>query len=214
MKYHGDAEARQYADPSGEATARGRPAEYIHSLLSREGNAILCEYITQSSFAASLYPNSTNTIRIVCAKKRGQAKAEFITAVQRVGCDDSIPVDNLSSGGIVISIDGKTGELGTGYAIHGRKDRVMVPFKCHPDTGAQFTGKRIPGWESLVSEIVNLTNALPYLNFVAWDILLTDDGYSIIEGNASSGCGLFQVEHGVRNSKLGDIYRSYNIISS
>ena len=88
----------------------------------------------------------------------------------------------------------------------------MVPFKNHPDTGMPLKGLKIPNWSSLVSEIVDLTNKLPYLNFVAWDILLTDDGYCVIEGNASSGCGLFQVEHGVRNSKLGEIYRSYGII--
>lgn len=191
-----------------------RDEDYLRNLFSREGKALLCEYITQSEFAASLYPHTTNTLRIVCAKKRGEAKAEFITAVQRVGCEDSIPVDNLSSGGIVFSIDSSTGEIGTGYATHGRMDRIMVPFEKHPDTGELLRGKKIPDWESLVSEIVELTNKLPYLNFIAWDILLTDDGYTIIEGNASSGCGLFQVEHGVRNSKLGDIYRSYDIISS
>ncbi len=189
-----------------------RDEEYIENLFAREGSALLCEYITQSDFAESLYPNTTNTLRIVCAKKRGEAKAEFIIAVQRVGCDDSIPVDNLSSGGIVVSVNGETGELGTGYATHGRKDRIMVPFESHPDTGEPFVGKVIPNWHQLVTEIVDLTNKLPYLNFVAWDILLTNDGYSIIEGNASSGCGLFQVEHGIRNSKLGDIYRSYGII--
>lgn len=191
-----------------------RDEEYIKSLFSRDGKALLCEYITQSGFPASLYPYTTNTLRIVCAKKRGEATAKFITAVQRVGCEDSIPVDNLSSGGLVVSVDYETGELGTGYATHGRPDRIMVPFKEHPDTGEPFVGKKIPEWESLISQVVALTNKLPYLNFVAWDILLTDDGFTIIEGNASSGCGLFQVEHGVRNSKLGDIYRSYDIISS
>ena len=44
------------------------------------------------------------------------------------------------------------------------------------------------------------------------NVLLTDDGFCIIEGNASSGCGIFQMEHGVRNSELGDIYRSYGVI--
>lgn len=189
-----------------------RDEDYVKSLFKRKGRALLCEYITQSSFAASLYPNTTNTLRIVCAKKPGEAKADFIIAVQRVGCDDSIPVDNLSSGGIVLSIDSETGALGMGHATHGRRDRVMVPFDKHPDTGEPFVGKVILNWKSLVTEMVDLTNKLPYLNFFAWDILLTDNGYTIIEGNASSGCGLFQVEKGVRNSKLGDIYRSYGII--
>ena len=191
-----------------------READYIISLFSRPGNAILCEYMHQSSFASSLYPHTTNTIRIVCAKKKGERDAKFIVGIQRVGCEQSIPVDNVSSGGLTLDIDSKTGELGEGIAKYGKKERVLVPFKCHPDTGEPFVGKRIPNWDKLIEEVVSLTNKLPYLNFVAWDILLTDDGFCVIEGNASSGCALFQMKHGVKNSELGDIYRSYKVFDN
>ncbi len=40
-------------------------SEEIIKLFQRKGNAILCEYMTQSVFSASLYPNTTNTIRIL-----------------------------------------------------------------------------------------------------------------------------------------------------
>lgn len=51
-----------------------------------------------------------------------------------------------------------------------------------------------------------------YLNLVAWDVLLTDGGFCLIEGNASSGLMMFQQRHDVRNEEIGDIYRSYGLI--
>lgn len=185
---------------------------FIKKLFAMKGSAILCEYINQSSFAAGLYSHTTNTIRIVCAKEKGQRDAEFIAATQRIGVEDSIPVDNFSSGGLIAPINPETGELGVCMAKCGRVDRVRVPFEKHPDTGEQITGKVIPNWNSIVRQVVDLTNKLPYLNFVAWDILLTDDGFTVIEGNASSGNGMFQMQSGKRKSKIGDIYRSYGII--
>ncbi len=185
----------------------------VRSLFERKGNAILCQYITQSAFPASLYPHTTNTMRIVCAKKKGQARAEFIAAAQRVGSKASIPVDNLHKGGMTISIDPDTGVLGRAAAKVGKMANDGTTFDRHPDTGEVFTGRKVPDWDKIVTEMVELTNKLPYLNFVAWDILLTDDGISVIEGNASSGVGLFQMEHGIRDSKFGDVLKSYGIIS-
>lgn len=185
----------------------------LEAIRCRKGTALLCQYMTQSAFSASLYPYTTNTIRIVCAKKKDENSARIIAAVQRIGCEDSIPVDNVSSGGMTSIIDLETGELSYGIAKLGRKDRRMKKYPVHPDSNTQIAGKVIPNWEQLKAGILILTNKVPYLNFVAWDVLLTEDGFCIIEGNASSGCGVFQMEHGVRDSALGDIYRSYGVIS-
>lgn len=184
----------------------------VERLCLSNGNAILSEYMFQSEFENSLYPDAANTIRIVCAKKKGKEKTHIIKAVQRIGNDACKPVDNVSAGGYASEIDLETGELGPAIAKCGPMERRMIEFDVHPDTGAQITGKVIPNWKTLKTEIIDLTNRFPYLNFVAWDVLLTEDGFCIIEGNASSGCGMFQMKHGVRNSELGDIYRSYGII--
>lgn len=186
--------------------------EQLEKIRCRKGRAILCQYVSQSAFSASLYPHTTNTIRIVCAKKRGETECRIIAAVQRIGCEASIPVDNVSSGGMTSVIDLETGELSYGIAKLGPKERRMKKFHAHPDSQTQISGKVIPDWDKLKQAIVDLTNKVPYLNFVAWDVLLTEEGFCIIEGNASSGCGIFQMEHGVRNSTLGDIYRSYGVI--
>ena len=202
----------EYRD--GTLYANGEPCsrEQLEKIRCRKGQAILCQYVTQSAFSASLYPHTANTIRIVCARKKGEATARIIAAVQRIGCEASIPVDNVSSGGMTSVIDLETGELSYGIAKLGPKERRMKKFHVHPDSQTQISGKVIPDWQKLKREIVNLTNKVPYLNFVAWDVLLTEEGFCVIEGNASSGCGIFQMEHGVRGSELGEIYRSYGVI--
>ena len=202
----------EYRD--GALFANGDPCsrEQLEKIRCREGRAILCQYVTQSAFSASLYPHTANTIRIVCARKKGEATARIIAAVQRIGCEASIPVDNISSGGMTSVINMDTGELSYGIPKLGPRERRMQKFHIHPDSQTQIAGKVIPNWETLKREVVELTNKVPYLNFVAWDILLTEEGFCVIEGNASSGCGIFQMEQGVRNSELGDIYRSYGVI--
>lgn len=203
-----------FENRQGSLYANGEPctAQQLEKIRCREGRAILCQYITQSEFSASLYPYTTNTIRIVCAREKGEPSARIIAAVQRVGCETTIPVDNAHAGGLTCGIDLATGEISYGIARLGKMERRMKKFHVHPDSQTQIAGKVIPGWEQLKKDIVALTNKVPYLNFVAWDVLLTEEGFCIIEGNASSGCGIFQMEHGVRSSALGDIYRSYGVI--
>ncbi len=132
--------------------------------------------------------------------------------MQRIGCKESIPVDNVHSGGMTCEINLKSGEVGCGIANLGKMENRMKPFKCHPDTGAQIEGKVIPNWEEIKGKVEELTNKIPYLNFVAWDVLLTEEGFCMIEGNASSSCDILQMKKGVRHSEIGEIYRSYGII--
>ena len=188
------------------------PEENIRKIFNRKGQALLCEYIAQSDFSSSLYPHTANTIRIVCSRKKGEKQARIIAAVQRIGCRASIPVDNFSSGGMTCAIDLDTGILSCGIAGKGELERRLKKFDYHPDTGAQIAGKQIPDWDAIKSGVLALTNQFPYLNFVAWDVLLTPEGYCVIEGNASSGCGILQMEHGIRMGELGNIYRSYGVI--
>lgn len=184
----------------------------VYNLFKYNGTAILCEYIEQGEFPKSLYPYSANTIRLVCAKKKNEKYAKIVKAVQRIGNEYSRPVDNLSSGGLVSEIDIETGKLDEAIQKIGPKENILKKFDKHPDTGMLIKDKVIPNWDNIKNQVLNLTNMYPYLNFVAWDVLITEKGICIIEGNASSGTDLFQLKKGVKKSELGDIYRDYGII--
>ena len=185
--------------------------EELKELIFKKGIAILSEYMHQSEFSNQLYPNSANTIRIVCAKSKNEKYAKILKAVQRIGNEYSKPVDNLCAGGFSAEIDLKTGELKEMIRKYGPMNQRLKKYKKHPDTGIEIYGRKIPDWEKIKKEITSLTNKFPYLNLIAWDVLLTEEGICIIEANASSGCDLFQMEHGIKNEEYGDILRSYGV---
>ena len=62
-------------------------------------------------------------------------------------------------------------------------------------------------------EMLALARTFPFMNFIAWDILLTDEGICIIEANTSSGVNIIQLWGPQRNGELGDFYRAHGVIS-
>ncbi len=187
--------------------------EDVKKVIFSYSDSIICEYMHQSEFEQKLYPDSVNTLRIICAKKKGEKEAKIIKAVQRIGTKASAPVDNVSAGALAALIDVETGRMDSAIQAKSHdKDKLFVRYESHPETGSRIEGEVIPNWETIKTTILNLTNKLPYFNFVAWDVLLTTDGICVIEGNASAGLMMFQAHGGVRNSEIGNIYRSYGII--
>lgn len=201
----------KYINNRFEVNGKRTSMKDLNKLFETCEESIICEYVSQSKFENEIYNKSTNTIRIVCAKKKGDTHAKILKAVQRIGTDYCAPVDNISAGGLAAEIDIETGRLSYAISKYGPMERRMKKMSNHPDTNNQIEGKIIPNWKEIKKEIEDVTNKFPYLNFVAWDVLLTDERICIIEGNASSGCGLFQLEHGIKNEEYGDVLRSYGV---
>ena len=60
---------------------------------------------------------------------------------------------------------------------------------------------------------MGLAESLPFLHFVAWDVVKMEDGTNcIIEANTSSGVNIIQLWGGQRNGELGNFYRRYGAI--
>ena len=60
--------------------------------------------------------------------------------------------------------------------------------------------------------VLEASRAFPYLDIIAWDILPTDDGFTVIEANTSSGVNIIQLWGPQRYGRLGDFYREHGII--
>lgn len=103
----------------------------VEALFFQSGQAILCEYIHQEDFGSSLYPYSTNTIRVECAKKKGERSAHIIKAFQRIGNEASKPVDNVSAGAIACEVDLETGQLGVEGIPKSHQDGRERKFSAH-----------------------------------------------------------------------------------
>jgi len=179
----------------------------LESFLDEQNNWFATECAEQSDYLSSLYDKTTNTIRFIVFKDRATQVFQLFFAVQRIGTSATIPVDNGSRGGLVAKIDLETGSLSYAQTLHSLKTH-----KTHPDTGSPIEGIVIPNWNHIKEEMIELSNHFPWLNFIAWDILLTKEGICIIEANTSSGVNIVQLWGGQREGALGDFYRSNNIL--
>jgi len=181
----------------------------LETFLDKHNNWFITECVAQSAYLSSLYDKTTNTIRFIVFKNRETQTFQLFFAVQRIGTSATIPVDNGSRGGLVAKIDLETGCLSYAQTLHSLKKHAV-----HPDTGSPIEGVVIPDWNHIKEEMIELSNHFPWLNFIAWDVLLTSEGICIIEANTSSGVNIVQLWGGQRNGALGDFYRSHNILKS
>lgn len=167
---------------------------------------IFTQRVLPGGLSKSIFPKTANTMRIVTAMIDG--KATTLVALHRFGTEKSFPVDGGAYGGIMSSIDIKTGTLGKALAYSGEQ------YSCHPDTGARIEGVSIPEWTQILSKLENAHNCLPYYEFFAWDAVVADDGkLYAIEINRGTDCEFLQLEHGQRDGLLGKYMRSKEYLS-
>lgn len=175
--------------------------------LKKHDDWFLSEAMEQHQYLNDIYDQTVNTIRFITLKDPKTHQFKVFFAVQRIGTKETIPVDNGSRGGLVANIDLETGILTEARCLHNRN-----VYKVHPDSGAPIEGVQIPGWAKLKEDMIALANKLPYMHFIAWDILITEEGHCIIEANTSSGVNIIQLWGGQRNKELGDFYRYHGVI--
>jgi len=180
--------------------------EFITFLQNRD-DYFISESIEQSKVLNKIYDKTSNTIRLITVRSPKNNKSEVLFAVQRIGTKETIPVDNGTRGGLVSKIDIDTGELSSAKSI-----QKLVDFTHHPDSKNPIKGVKIENWDQIKRTFVDIMEKLPYLYFIAWDILITDEGPVVIEANASSGINILQLWGGQRDRELGEFYKYHKII--
>lgn len=173
-------------------------------------NGIIQERAFQGAYASGLFEGSVNTVRIISIRPPGGIKHEIVGAVQRIGTHASAPVDNFSQGGLSAPIDLESGILGKASGADSfDRDGNRVFYARHPDSGAQIEGVAIPNWGAIKDKIVDVTEQLPFFEYIAWDLVVRDHGVSVLETNMKSMLGIFQIHGGARNAPLGEAYRKH-----
>lgn len=179
----------------------------FNAFLECRDDFIISEYMKQHEYADNLYSETVNTIRFITIRDTKTHEWKPFFAVQRIGTEKTIPVDNGSKGGLIAKIDLSSGELSEARCLHD-----LNLYYTHPNTGKIIEGVKIPDWEKVKEEVLKVADKLPYLDFIAWDLLVTDEGLCVIEANASSGVNIIQLWGGQRNGELGEFYRTHKVI--
>ncbi len=142
---------------------------------------LVCERLHQGAWAAGIFPDATNTMRLMTMWDIDTGEPFVAKAIHRFGTHRSAPVDNVAKGGISTHVDLATGELGE--AIPAPSIWGAQRFTHHPDTGAPLVGARVPGWEQVVAEVLEVNRRVAHIPYIGWDVLLGDGRWWIIEGN-------------------------------
>jgi hypothetical protein len=175
---------------------------------------VVAPRIEPAPYARTIFPRSLNSIRVMTLidPQTGSPFMPFV--VHRFGADCSAPFDAFAHGGVSAPVDRETGRLG--QAVRWRPSEGRQHLEVHPDTGAPITGVVIPGWASIRDHLLELASRLHYLPYIGWDIVLTDGGFLINEGNSRPSLRIPQAAIGpiLTDDSVLRFYQHYGIVSA
>lgn len=178
----------------------------LFNLICSMHNYVATPILKQRGFSNSVYPDTVNTIRVITGYDEKLSSVDVLFALHRFGTKDSSPVDNANSGGIFAKIDVEEGTLSAA------KNYANKIYDNHPDTNVKITGEKIPHWNKLLHYVTSHAKIYSFIPYLAWDIVLDNEKFEIIEINASSSLTMLQMFGGLRREKLGRFLKNNNII--
>lgn len=162
-----------------------------------KNNQLLVEDVaSQHQMLNEIYPDAVNTLRMVTLNKK------VVVALLRIGNHGNV-VDNFNHGGMVTTIDIDSGEIK--YPAIDKEGNV---FYTHPQTEKEIVGIKIPMWDQIIKLCEEVSEIVPELGYVGWDVCLGPKGPCLIEGNDFPGHDLYQLPvHRDNNYGLYPIFK-------
>jgi len=172
---------------------------------------LIQEKIIQKGFANKIYAGSVNSMRIATMIDPDTKQPFIAYAVHRFGSQQSGDIDNISRGGMGAIIDLDDGILSHGIRFSASGEKEI--YKVHPVSLNPICNEKIPDWENLVRRILEMARRMPYLKYVGWDIILSNDELFVLEGNVSPHLGLVQMFRPIKEFPLAwNFYKHYKYI--
>ncbi len=191
------------------------PRADLDLLLRRLGPAVVTEFIEQHSYARALYARTTNTIRLLTLWDYPSGGPFLAAAAQRIGNSRSYPADNFRAGrgGLSAEIDPAEGVLSRAAGLDG--NRQVAWFNEHPESGVPIAGVQVPHWSEAVRSVLSGACALSFAPCLAWDMVMTEDSFSVIEINGGPGLHVHQIHRPLlENPRTLAFYRHHGIVNS
>lgn len=174
-----------------------KPAAIEYLSAAFKDRYIIQDVLEQHPALSYLNPSSVNTIRIITGRTKKDRHVEFVTGFLRIGGGGSV-TDNMAGGGMAVGINFETGYLQHfGYLFDGNKSQRI---ELHPTLQIPFDTIQIPHLQEAIDTSVELHERLDCLQFIGWDVAITEDSVSFIEGNDNPG--LSQSNHGPKRSVI------------
>ena len=185
----------------------------INELISFIGSLdkfLVTEYIVQHKYSAEINPCCFNTIRLICIRDKVNNEFTIPVSFHRFGVSGRF-VDNIGAEGGAISayINIQTGEIKKMGSIkkNGEEKKVIIAIN-HPDSNKQISGVIIPNWKEMINKVLVVMNHLSFLKYAGLDIVITENGFKILEINSLPTLLGLQIEEGVlKNDRLKNFFQ-------
>jgi hypothetical protein len=151
--------------------------KFLLSFMEEKKFDLVEDFVVQHAALNALSPSGVNTIRIFTQLDK-ENRVHFLGCRLRISI--SSPVDNMAAGNIAAPIDEQTGIV-TGPGVY--SDITKKDEFNHPVTGVSIVGFQIPYWKETVEMIKSAAVLHPQNKSIGWDIVITDKGPGLIEGN-------------------------------
>lgn len=191
----------------------------LKTLIDKLSYYIVTEYIEQAEYSKRIYPRTTNTIRLLTMWDYNKNKPFIAAAIHKFGTSESYPKDNCDRftmnnygiGGLCASIDIESGEM---KKVSTFEDGKVLWVSKHDETDEQITGVKIPHWNKITSRMLEICEDLSKTPYIGWDIVVTNNGFVILEGNSHSGLAHIQSHKGLlSDERVVRFFREHKTIS-
>ena len=98
--------------------------------------------------------------------------------------------DGFDGGGIFAPVDVETGVI--------CRDGMNLDnkfFEVHPVSGKKIKGFQVPHWDEVLTLAATAAKRFKGVRMVGWDIAVTEEGVSLIEGNSESNYQFAQLPY-------------------
>lgn len=189
------------------------PRAVLAGLLEPLRAYLVTEFIQQAPYAAAIYPDVANTVRVLTVWDLETSRPFIAAAAHRFGTARGGPTDNFHSGwgGLSAAIDLETGVLGPA-AMLSPEGRLVRPDR-HPDTGAPIAGVRVERWRETVETLLAIAARFPDTPSVGWDLVVARDGPCILEGNSPPQVAVWQVHRPLlTDPRVRSFYTAHGVV--
>lgn len=170
-------------------------AEELYNHLIDNKLELLEEPIKQHEDMNKLNPSSVNTTRMVTVMNEN-GDVTILATFSRIG--NGKIVDNFNSGGMTAKVDRDTGVI-----IEEAVNKLGEVYEKHPISQTTIKGFQIPCWKEAREMVIEAAKLSPHVRYVGWDVAITVDGPTLVEGNQFPGHDIYQVAEKMEEGQLG-----------
>lgn len=149
----------------------------IVEFMKANGYGLVEEFIDQHPSINRLSPAAVNTVRII-TQLNDTGGVDILGHRLRISVNS--PVDNMAAGNLAAPIDETTGRV-SGPGVY--SDITKSEQIYHPVTNVKIVGFQVPFWPETLQMVKKAALLHPQNKSIGWDVVITERGPGLIEGN-------------------------------